>query len=157
MKMDLESFCVFLGFFLISMSVYAVVWMQCNSDSSKDRNNEDLLYIFESQWSKKLYLIVVIMIIITLLNFQHSDKSLMAYLFLSCFRIRSLFSCGEISREISILNFIRLPKTELQVSQSKKSSESSLIDIRLFLNLFLNSSEVILIFKRRLWNRFNFP
>lgn len=48
MKVDLESFCVFIGFFLISVLVYVFAWYGCNSDSSISENNNELLYIFES-------------------------------------------------------------------------------------------------------------
>ncbi len=48
MKVDLESFLIFLGFFLISACVYLFVWYECNLDDKRNPNNEDLLYMFES-------------------------------------------------------------------------------------------------------------
>jgi hypothetical protein len=48
MKSNLESFCVFIGFFLILVLVYLFVWYECNSDDLKKDENREVFDTFVS-------------------------------------------------------------------------------------------------------------
>jgi hypothetical protein len=48
MKSNLESLCVFIGFFLILALVYLFVWYECNADDLKKDANREVFDTFVS-------------------------------------------------------------------------------------------------------------